>query len=56
MCRGLRCCAVCAVSFKGSFAARRGEDTSVIGNNQVCKEEKETSFKSVLRLVKLLPI
>ena len=41
---GLKCCAVCAVSFKGSFATRRGEDTSVIDNNQVCKEERETCF------------
>jgi len=47
---------VCAVSFKRSFATRRGEETPVIDNNQVCKEEKEMSFKSVLRLVKLLPI
>lgn len=36
---GLKCCAVCALSFKGSFATRRGEDTSVIDNDQVCKEE-----------------
>lgn len=38
---GLKCCAVCAVSFRGSFAPRRGEDTSVIDNKQVCKEEKK---------------
>lgn len=57
MCLGRKCDAVCAVSFKRSFATTRSEDTSVIDNNQVCKEEKkETSFKSMLRLVHLLPI
>lgn len=35
---GLKCC---AVSFKGGFATRSGEDTSVIDNNQVCKGEKK---------------
>lgn len=37
-------CCVCCKIFKGSFATRRGEDTSVIDNNQVCKEEKKRSL------------
>lgn len=48
-------CCVCS-EFLRKFCNKKGEDTSVIDNNQVRKGGKKKSLKSVMSIVKLMPI